>query len=41
MPRALAASNEFGRSLWDEGTLDVALKELLRIYSAKLAGCEH
>ena len=41
MPRALAASNAFGRALWAEGTLDMALKELLRIYSAELAGCEH
>jgi len=41
MPRVLAASNEFGSALWEEGSLDTGLKELLRIYSAQLAGCEH
>ncbi|MAG29647.1 MAG: hypothetical protein CL908_01990 [Deltaproteobacteria bacterium] len=36
-----AASIEMYKALWRHGRLDTRLRELLRLKSAKLAGCVH
>ncbi len=42
MPREIyAASMEMYKALWRYGLLDTRLRELLRLKSAKLAGCIH
>lgn len=35
------ASMEMYKALWRHGRLDVRLRELLRLKSARLAGCDH
>ncbi len=39
-PMAVAMS-EMQRAMWTSGTLGVELKEMLRLKTAELAGCEH
>ena len=42
MPQEIyAASMEMYKALWRHGRLDTRLRELLRLKSARLAGCVH
>ncbi|MCA9511996.1 MAG: hypothetical protein R3E88_13675 [Myxococcota bacterium] len=42
MPSAIYdASMAFYKALWRDGRLDMRLRELLRLKSARLAGCVH
>jgi hypothetical protein len=42
MPREIYdASMDFYRAMWRHGRLDLRLRELLRLKSARLAGCVH
>ena len=42
MPREIYdASLDFYRTMWRHGRLDIRLRELLRLKSARLAGCVH
>lgn len=36
-----AATSELQRAIWNSGTLGIELKEMLRLKTAELAGCEH
>lgn len=36
-----AAASELQRAMWNSGTLGIELKEMLRLKTAELAGCEH
>lgn len=36
-----AAMGAMQRAMWTSGTLGVELKEMLRLKTAELAGCEH
>ena len=40
-PEIYAASMEMYQALWRYGQLDTRLRELLRLKSARLAGCVH
>lgn len=39
--RMFDAYRELSRSIWDDGTLEVTLREMLRLKSAELAKCVH
>jgi len=42
MPKGMFdAQRAMARAMWEEGTLDTTLRELLRLKTAELAGCVH
>jgi hypothetical protein len=42
MPKGMfEAQLALARAMWEEGTLDTTLRELLRLKTAELAGCVH
>lgn len=41
LPETFAAYRALGQAVWTEGTLDVQLKELLRLKSAESTNCQH
>lgn len=41
MPQFMAAFDAMGAALFTEGSLDTVLREMLRLKSAQIAGCQH
>ena len=37
--KARKALHEVGKALWDDGTIDAKLKDMVRLRSAQLMGC--